>query len=135
MDADLVKLILKDFGAAGGLAVLLLIGSVWCNWKQILHSNKQQNSISEIEKDHIKALSECKIDCEHEKLLYRETVDRRYQEAVTTFLQRDGDNRKDLDRMFTRFENLIGVVSDGLTKVTQSNQNLRYELKGERRGS
>ncbi len=127
---EIVAIVLKAFGAAGGLAVLLLAASIWANWKLVLRLSKQHDSISEIEKSHIKEMAECQVACEKEKVLYRESVDRHYKEAVITFLERDNQKREDIDTMFKRFETLVAVISDGLTRVTDANNNLRYDLKG-----
>lgn len=127
MDGDVVIFILKAFGPAGGLSVLLLGASVWANWKLVLR-------ITVIETDHVVAIEKCKTECEKEKLAFSETLNGRYREAVATFLQRDQEKRQDINVMYERFEKLLGVVADGLTKVTQANENLRFELKG-RRGS
>lgn len=120
---DVIELILKDFGPAGGFAIILLGASLWVNWKLVSRITHQGD-----------AISACRADCEKEKLVYRDVLDKRYQEAVAVFLTRDNQKREDLDNMFRRFENLVEVVSDGLTKVTTANDALRYELKG-RRGS
>ena len=132
MDGDLVGLVLKAFGPAGGLAVLLLVAAMWDNWKLVTRLNDQHDQISAVEKAHVKALAECQAACEREKLLFRETLDKRYQEAVAVFLQRDNEKRQDIATMFERFEHLVGVVSDGLTQVTNANQELRYAMKGSR---
>lgn len=134
MDGDILGLILKDFGPAGGLAVLLLAASLWANWKLVVRLNKQHDKVTDTETVHAVALANCQANCEREKLLFRETIEKRYQEAVSVFLQRDNEKRQDISIMFERFEHLLGVISDGLTKVAQANENLRYELKG-RRGS
>ena len=76
MDGDLVGLVLKAFGPAGGLAVLLLVAAMWANWKLVTRLNDQHDQISAVEKAHVKALAECQAACEREKLLFRETLDK-----------------------------------------------------------
>lgn len=130
MDGDVIALVFKAFGPAGGLAILILAASLLANYKLFIRLNKQHDTVAELEKDHAVELAECRADCQTEKLAYRDILEKRYHEAVQTFLDRDNQKRIDVDKMFDRFENLVGIVSDGLTKVTQANQELRYSLKG-----
>lgn len=129
MDGDVIAIALKSFGPAGGLAVLLLGGSVWANWKLIVRLNKQHDAVVSLEKAHAEELAACQLSCEKEKALFREQMEMRYKEAVSIFLVRDDQKRQDITTLFTRFENLMGVMTEALSKWTSAIQELRYTVR------
>lgn len=129
MDGDLVGVILKDFGPAGGLAILLLAASVWANWKLILRINKMHDTSVALETTHSQEIGACRLDCERDKSQYRESLEKRYQEQVATFLSRDDQKRQDITVMFARFENLMGVITEALTKLTEASVNMKFQIR------
>lgn len=129
MDGDVIGLILKDFGPAGGFAILLLAASMWANWKLDGRLNKNHEAMIALEKTHAEEMSGCRLNCEREKNQFRETLEKRYQEATTTFIARDDQKRQDITVLFARFENMMGIATDTISKSAQATQDMRYAIK------
>lgn len=129
MDEGIIALALKDFGPAGGLAILLLATSIWANWKLILRLNKSHEAFVSLEKSHAEELAQCHLNCEREKTAFKEQLEIRYKEAVSIFLVRDDQKRQDITTLFTRFESLMGITSDALSKWTTAIQDLKYQVR------
>lgn len=131
--STLTKLV-AAFGPAGGLAVFLLIVSAGGSWKLLMWLREAHKEMAAQDAAHAKELSGCKLECEIEKREYREQLDKHFQTAVTNFLERDNQKRADLGTLFAKFENLVGIVSDGMTKVTESTNRLAIEIAKSPRG-
>lgn len=129
MDGDLLQIVLKAFGPAGGLAVLMLGASVWANWKLVMRIIKMNDATVTSEKNHAQELVECRLECKREQTDFRDQLEKRYQEQIQRFLVLIDQHRADVGTLFSRFENLMGVITEALTKQTTALVEMKYEIK------
>lgn len=130
---EFAKLVIKDFGPAGGLAIILLAVSIIANYKLFLRLNEHHDASLKSEVSHAEELSKCRLTCEREKMEFKENLEKRYHEATEVFLLRDNQKREDTKTLFARFESLMGVVTDALSRQTQALQDVQYAIRENRR--
>lgn len=130
---EFVQLVVKDFGPAGGFAILLLGPAGWAIFQLFRRLSQAQDQAIATAAAHAEELAACQLTCEKEKVLFRDQLERRYQEQSALYQARDQQNRQDIQNVFARYDNLMQVVTDAISRQSQAVQDLRFLIR-ERQG-